>query len=101
MSVCGQVSAQGFVWECVCLQVVLHREFYVRLHVCLWPSLGAGCRFSAGVGGQEGGGTLLRKSTHKALAGWPSFLPPFPGSSHSSLAPQVELVAGCKAALTA
>lgn len=58
----------------VCRWVCVHRILCVCLCICQSPDLEAGSGFSAGVGGQEAGGTLLRKSTHKDLAGW-AFLP--------------------------
>lgn len=89
LSVCLQFCARGLVCKCICLQVGLcaQNSLCLCMCICLWPGLGAGAGFSAGVGGQEVGGTLLRKSTHKDLAGR-AFLPaPLPRLKPQQLGP--------------
>lgn len=63
--------------------------------LCVWPGLEAGSGLSAGVEGQQAGGTLLRKSIHKDLAGWalPSCLPS-QAQATATWPLKLELVAG-------
>ena len=86
VSVCGQITVHGALSESsyVGKQIRIHRILCVCECVCA-----SACGLSAGVGSQEAGGTLLRKSTHKDLVGWaflPASLPRL--KQHSDLAPQ-------------